>query len=1418
MLNRFVTGLCLICCCSLLHSQTQEERKVSALIEKIKSENKIVEELTDNNLTNLPVGIKKTISGTTIIIAIDSAVITPRGMIINAYTQIIIPGAQRPISFALNGGIITPSGLSTEGPTRLEMLTECRIPFNDQVTLMLPSDGRNYVEWDCFGFRSVNLSGFFEFSPEFFIPDDPKDGKVIAGFEVNTTDLNNILVSTSITPFRIKGLSDMSFAVRNAVVDMSDFVNCDGFKMPSGYKQLFPDAPQLWRGFFLKEATILLPSELGKTGKRTSINASNLLIDEFGVSGQFEAENVLALEEGSASGWPFSVKSINITLIRNKITAGGLTGFLGIPFIGNEPVGYEAQVLSRNERIDFSFSVKSTESREFSVPFGGTVRLDKGCIVNVKSDNGRFLPSAILNGTMFLSGDSANIGGLRFERLHLLAESPYITGGKFESAAGTSFSLGGFGISVDSISLGIRSGKASLGMNARVALMNKSDKGVSAATHFFINAVVKKEKNPEDPGIDRQRWAYDGMSIGGVKVKGNISVFSLYGNVFLFNNHPVYGNGFRGEVGFTAGKILKDTAEVEVYFGKKPEFKYWYARVEIPVKINIGAVTLTSIGGGAYSNMERVNLYDTRSDYVPSQDAGLGFLASAGLYVKSEKIFNADATFEIAINKNGGVRFIRFLGEGRFFSKEEETKVTNVEKPSSPPAARADISMVFDNENNCFHANLSVYMNIYNALRGIGPGDLLGEAVIHSDPVDWYVYIGRPSRPLGAEVLGLLKVQTYFMAGTIIEDMPLPPSEVSSIITGIDLDFMKNERSIGTGKGLGFGVQFKASAGIGKDGGFVYAYLNAGAGADIMLKDYGEARCEGRSGPIGIDGWYASGQGYAYLTGKVGIRVKKSEFDIMSVAAALLIQAKMPNPSWFRGAIAARYSILGGLVKGKVNVSVVLGEECVLVTNGNELGDLKLIGDISPADNSQEVDVFAAPQVSFNTTVDKEFGMMNLNDEYAVYRVKLDEFKVRARNQDLPGTLQWNPAHDMATLVLRDILPGKEQITASVRIHIEKKSSSGWQALEGDPETGAAKFVTSDEPKSIPASNIAYSYPLNNQYNYYKSEYPHGYIKLLRGQPGLFEGGTEKKWDYLVRFKSKSLTLESPISYSISDAMLNFNIPESIINSAVYEMTIIKRPVSSEGVDRNLIRSQKNISALNEGDSLSLATTEITAAASSSLETALYSLSFRTSKFSSFDEKMRAMRNWRNQIAIDNKSLKSSLMTLLYLRATSEEAFDDYETRGIESKFGPLVSLEASRGNPWVDGHVYPLVYELYGSDGITLDRNTEILGLFPSRAMFISNKDIATLLLNGTDQNTDKGDIYLKYFVPAYVSSDYYELLNKAASRYMNQYEIPPPQAQRLLSGDLKDISKGDYPFRICYRLPGTNTITYSRNMSFTY
>ncbi|HEX2968177.1 MAG TPA: hypothetical protein VHO46_03660, partial [Bacteroidales bacterium] len=1159
---------------------TTEETRIHALIDKVERENRFVEELNSNNLTNLPVGIKKTISNVTITIAIDSATLFPGGMIINAYSRFLLPGSQTYLTFELKGAVITPAGLSMAGPTRLVLITNKKIRFNDQITLGLAADERNYIDWDCNGFRSVSLSGLFEFS-DFFIPDDTVSSVVTAGFEVNTSDLNNILVSTSITPFRLKGMSNMSFAVRNATIDMSDFVNCEGFVMPQDYQMIFPDAPQLWRGFFLKEVTVKLPSELGSGSTRTEISARDLLIDDFGISGRLSATNVLSIDNGEASGWPFSINSLEIGLIQNKLVAGNIEGLMKVPFLGDEPLGYMAQIMNYNNDLNYTFAIKTTAEKEYPCPFGGTVRLDKSCVFSMKKFNGKFIPSAILNGAFNLSSETTELKGIRFEQLYLIAESPYIKGGKFESPGGTGFKLAGFGLSVDSISLAFTSGRASLRLNTKVALTGRNEKGISASTRFYMNASMKKE--PGTGGGDRLKWTYDGIVLEDVKVKGNVSLFTLSGNVAIYNDHPVYGDACMGKVAFTAGKIIKDTTRVEVIFGNKPDFRYWYVKVDIPTNIMIGTVTLSHIGGGAYSNMERTNVTTTNfsnlsSDYLPVKDAGIGFMADVGLYVKNKKIFNADAMLEIAVNSTGGVRFIRFAGEGRFFSPDDDKQ----------PSVKASLSMTYSNEYDSFHANLQVYMNIANAVRGIGPNDLLGEAVIHSDPKDWYVFIGRPSSPLGVDVLGLITTQTYFMAGTKIESMPLPPSEVSKLIPDLKADFLANESGFKTGRGVAFGIRFNASAGVGEKKGFVYATFSAGAGADIMLQDFGTATCLGRSGPIGINGWYASGQGYAYLLGRIGIRVKGSEFDIMSVAAALLVQAKMPNPSWFSGNIAARYSVLGGLVKGKVNVKVVLGEECEFVTNGNELGGIELIGDISPTTGSKEVDVFTAPQVSFNTTINKEFGMVNLNDDYAVYRVILDEFKLfSADKTEIPGTTKLNPAGDMATFEFNNVLPGRQQINLSVKVHVEKKSPTGWEILAGNKEAKTVSFGTGDEPKSIPASNVAYSYPLRDQYNFYRSEYSKGYIKLKNGLVNLFKPVSDGiTWKYLARFKSDNQVLETNVSYDDPGKTVSFDIPANLVNSKIYELIILKKPVGSGSIDDNLSRNQVNLTTKDPEDSL----------------------------------------------------------------------------------------------------------------------------------------------------------------------------------------------------------------------------------------
>lgn len=83
-----------------------------------------------------------------------------------------------------------------------------------------------------------------------------------------------------------------------------------------------------------------------------------------------------------------------------------------------------------------------------------------------------------------------------------------------------------------------------------------------------------------------------------------------------------------------------------------------------------------------------------------------------------------------------------------------------------------------------------------------------------------------------------------------------------------------------------------------------YASFSAGVGFDVMLRNYGvDARCANNMDsdePIGINGWYATGQMYAYIQGAIGIAINigfQRPMGDFSIGAAAVLQARLPNPS-----------------------------------------------------------------------------------------------------------------------------------------------------------------------------------------------------------------------------------------------------------------------------------------------------------------------------------------------------------------------------------------------------------------------------------------------------------------------------------------------------------------------------------------
>lgn len=1405
---------------------------------------RIVASLTESDLSVLPVVL---INNPAVIIAIDSAYSDERGWFFSAYASVMLPGSSQPVAFAARNMAFNSAGLSSSTSSKLVLVTTTPIRLNDQIRLELPADGHNYIEFNCDGFKAINLKGNFVFSDDLLEPDEElapiSQREVTASFEVNTSDLNDMMMAVNITPFKIKGIDDISFKITSAVADFSDLVNPPGLILPQQYQQSLGSDIQLWRGFYLKDLTVTMKYLGNDPSLDPTISAKNLLIDDLGVTGEFGADNLISLRNGSADGWPMAIDMLRLKLTFNKVTAGALAGRLNVPFLGNEPIPYTAVVEQVEGSLQYRFAVATTGTGEFNAPLA-KITLDPGSIISLEKRDDKFTASAVLHGHLSVEAQKVKFVGIKFENLFLTSGKPYIRGGTF-STIGKEKSKGiGFPLSIDGIKFSVSQGQAALNVGVSLNLMEKGFKA-STTIQTFARMVEKIiPASGEDGEQKRQEWVFDKLKFNDIALTSETKAFYLDGTLSVYDNDPTYGDGFGGKLAFRIEKIMKNTVRVTAYFGSKETYRYWHLDAYVPSTIPLGpVVTINGLMGGASYHMKRVQPFapdftkleadqmnankpqNTNSHFVPDEHTGMSFQAGITLVVTNDAACNADALFEIAFNPHGGLKFIQFTGSAFFFTpsdKRERTK--NGKVPQAP--VFANLSMLYDNDNDVFHANLTTYLNVAGILRGVGPNNMVGEAVIHVDSKDWYLYIGRPSQMFGVSIAGLATAKTYFMVGTQVEDIPLPPAEVQEIFDDIEPMTMRDGNSLGRGRGFATGAHFKVGFDSGRKLKPFYIIIMVGAGADIMLRDYGDARCEGRSGKLGIDGWYASGQAYVFLKGRIGIRVKGSDFDIVSVGAAALLQAKLPNPTWLKGQLGGRYAILGGLVKGKFNLKLVVGEQCEIIQSGSEIDDIKVIEDIKPDVNGSDVSVFTAPQVSFNTALDTEFSMMDRSDNISYYRIKLTEFKVTKNGTAIPAVIEWNQAKDVAILRTPEILPQQSNLKASVRIYWEKKSGNGaWEAIRNNGqivfETRETTFTTGVAPDFIPEENVAYSYPVKSQYNFYVNETETGYLKLKMGQAYLFEQGQDgKQWSFNVKYEDvNGQRYEVPLTYNKEQAAAAFEIPNELQKQTIYKLAFVKRPVSTGSIDQNLTRATVTANA-GEGNEVSVASNTLDGTITNNVEKDLYSSAFRTSQFGKFEEKMAAISNTRDllDVAVGN-------IAVIGKRADLPETFDLIELRGKDGQTNPLVQVVASAENAWMKNYMSPMLYDEYPvHEDVQISwRDADVLGVKPLRAVKLINDQgeygLTDLHMTSGSAPSKSGSVLIGYYLSFYSFRDFNDLRNTAALKFLSNWASAPQAAKNLLAaGGFVDLIDGDYPVELTYSLPGTNQVTYRKELVIKY
>lgn len=1457
----------------LADSTLQRRHRAEQLSEEVTSSGRFVESLTSLSDIDLPVGIRRTGGSADYTILIEKITFTTRGAVMEVYVSLKLPMTGDPIAFYGKIPVTKEGGIA--GTARIFLVGDHQIKLSETAQFTLKGTRNTFVEFNCSGFIGMGIESEVEFSRDLIVPEDqngkvPNDGsRVKVKVDTYLQSLNNIMLGVTIPSFQVKGLNGFGFTVIGATMDWSDSRNPTELVFPKDYTSPFIEGgqPLLWQGFFLNHLEVRFPESFGTDksdgteSKRIKIEVDHMILDDEGFSGLISVSPVLSL--GDMSGWSYSINKFGLEFVTNKIRGFVIDGTLTIPVIKSKDgkVTQFAYLAQRGADGNYIFAVTIQNDLKFPL-FVADLKLFPGSTVIVAERDDKFYPTAILNGEISIKAAKTAFNSLRFEGLKISSDDPH-----FDLQAigfgkdGATQSMSNYPLSITNIMLKKKDNRIGIGFDITINIGGKSEEGGFGGTAALI---VWGKQEPAVAAVEgettaskRGDWQFDKVELSGIGVNfKKAGVIEIAGMIRFFEDDPVYGDGFKGSI---SGKIQVITLQVEALFGKTPTYRYWFADAMVEFQSGLPLVSGFSaygFGGGFYSKMKQstggisspIGMTASGVTYVPDENTfGIKAMVKFGC-TGNQMPYNGDVTLEVELNRHGGINSVTFTGnlnaltpppivQAAIVAKEMVAAAINskdgnaMDKFSDPTrgAVSAHVKILFDNVNHVFHANMEMYINVLGGVvKGVGQNNRAGWAVMHFEKNDWYVLIGTPDDPVGVEILWMLKMKSYFMLGKHLPGSPPPPRQVSEIL-GIDredLDYMRDLNAIESGLGFAFGMNFSMDTG---DLRFLmfYGRFAAGIGTDFMLKQYSkDYHCVGSDEPVGINGWYANGQAYAYIQGNIGVKVNlpfyKGDYDILSIGAAAILQAKGPNPFWMRGIVGGYYKILGGLVKGNCKFEMVIGKDCNLVANSSPLENVNIISQVSPVTGSHDVDVFNAPQAAFNIPIEEIFEITDSENRKHIYRGHLKVFNVLDGTSPIEGGLRWNESRDVVVFDSRDVFPSKKELKATVTVTFEENLSGTWKTamFEGKPaeETLETTFTTGVAPDHIRASNVAYSYPVVGQYNFYPKEYNSGFIKLKKGQPELFT--LDENWIQKIHYTDASGEhyLESEVAYSAADMQVNFSLPSSFQPAKVYHFEILNIPAQQRKLDTNVSNVETKIATGSDDNDAVLNTKKIEGSLELRDVKPIYSSFFRTSKYATFVDKMKSMTL---SDAVSGNAGNNVLLLGAYWRG--DEYFDDAEIGiGVDKLSQRLVTIEADLiGNAWYESKMYPLIYEGYPLMGLfqLRKRNTEILGLPPVREVFLG-QDKNGLSVSNIGEAPNPSQFFsgsrIEYELPQTMFSDYLDIQNQAANYALRNDATP--RITKLILTPYPLIGYGAYKVRLAYRIPGINLKTSDYNVTLLY
>ncbi|MEY8780027.1 hypothetical protein AB9K32_06340 [Allomuricauda sp. XS_ASV26] len=1473
--------------------------KANKVFQIIESEQRFIQIIGRQQAVELPVGLKQNISGnSSITLGIFRMEYHPTYTEVDLFAKVELGELNTELMFSATNVRISKSGGIYE-EARLNLLSDVPVGMGGGQWLLtflggFDPDGQaneqTYITINCEGKVSeISITADVRVAKTVAIPitengdikypnkTEPGSGENVvgndsyvgAGFSMRTTNINDLLIQIDLPPFELRALPNWGFKMQNAVLDLSDTANSSSMDFPELYTAqnlLVPGNENLWRGFYAEEVSVYLPPEFNKRNMedRVTIGAQNLLLDNFGVSGDFFATNIIGIDEGNANKWQFSLDSLGVDLKVNRFMKAGFRGRIVLPISDSESSGGQlgySGIISSNQ--DYFVKVEVEEDVPFNI-FRSKAILFKESYINLEVEDKKFYPEANLSGVMAfdqdqnaeLSGsddDLLTFSGLKFQDFHIQTKQrPYLSigyAGYLDSISApeiAGFELGVYDISMTTIG----DDEARLSMNSYINLDESGIKG-----DVRVHILGKLEEG------DYLKWKYDSTEVSDVQVDVTRKGFEFSGRLAFFKENVVYGKGFAGEL-----DLYSESLGIEIgargLFGNTGDYRYWYVDAHgRPTNSSNPNFTIYDIGGGVYHHMRKSGLNDAAGSmsgiyYAPDENIGLGFKALAAFEVKKGASFTGLAAIEMSFNSQangGGVSRLGFYGaaaliQGGGKSRDPFGSVDDMQQGLSDREASlsnfhelsidregiqyfadhvfpevltgeelfaAQVAIDFDFENRTYWGMFDVFLNA-GPIKGAGEKNRLGYLEFYNAPDDWYIYVGTPIKRFGLKGIPIgpltAKVDLYFMTGTILPDPALPPQNVIDILNlkGDELLFGRNfNQELAQGAGYAFGASFSVGKDI--DWGIVYASVWAGVGFDLMMRDFGNAHCLGKSGPLGMDGWFATGQLYAYLQGEIGAQIKlfgiRKRVPILKAGLAVLAQAQLPNPWFIKGYAGVDVRVLG-VVRIRTRLKVTIGEECEIVGKSG-LQDIVMISDVLPGDGYRDVDVFDAVQVAFNAPMESE---LRIQDEegWKTYRMHLDEFEINNQGSPIEGVYEFNEEQDLLVFKSFEILPPEQDIYVKIKVGFQQKTNSGWITVreQGKPifEEKEITFTTGTAPTYIPRNNIKYMYPVVDQAYMLPKESNKGYVQLNSGQEYLFGNGYKDELYFLDETGNK---IKADFNYNSSQKRLNFTIP-NLENQTTYTYALITLKPSD--VDESLAMTQAEFDEVSEG--LEISTNSIVGSAKSGAFVSRLDFTFTTSRHDTFIQKMRSLIIDQSITSLDSYSQQNRGIANV---GRIKLRMDDYEPFGINDLIGSqytdneaLIHPEALSNNRYFRDEIYTLLYEEYPLDGnIRVDRDESLWGIPPTGPVKVSNTYVAYTRDNVSPDYL-KSNFPFIWTLPIAYYSDYTDLRLQVAYRYTmpriwnrQKYE----KYDYIIWGKFPFMNREKYGVRFRYILPKKET-----------